>query len=106
MLKVVYDRNRTKVTMAGHADSAEYGHDLICAAASILAYTLAENASQMVDNGQAEDAILHLKSGDTVIQLITLPQFSQVATMIFDAVVCGFQLLAEQYPDHVMFTQV
>lgn len=106
MLKIVYDRKCTKVSMAGHADSAEYGHDLVCAAASILAYTLAENAAQMVEDGQAVDAILQLEPGNTIVQLDPVSEFFHVATMIFDSIVCGFRLLAEQYPDHVTFTQV
>jgi len=41
MIKAVYDRKENKITVEGHAYSGEPGHDLICAAASVLIYTIA-----------------------------------------------------------------
>ena len=41
MIQAVYDRNENKIAIKGHAYSGEPGHDLICASASMLVYTLA-----------------------------------------------------------------
>ena len=45
MIDVTYDRKRLILKVKGHAHSGEAGHDLVCAAASILVYTLAANAA-------------------------------------------------------------
>ena len=44
MIKVVYHRDHNKVEVTGHAHSGEAGHDLVCASASILVYTIASFA--------------------------------------------------------------
>ena len=41
MIEVTYYREHNRLTVKGHARSAEPGRDLICAACSILALTMA-----------------------------------------------------------------
>ena len=36
MITVVYHRDRNRVSVEGHAQSGEVGHDLVCASASIF----------------------------------------------------------------------
>ena len=43
MTEITYNHQEKKVTIKGHAQSGEYGNDLVCAAVSALTYTLAEN---------------------------------------------------------------
>lgn len=47
MIDVIYDRKRLIVKVKGHAQSGEAGHDLVCAAASILVYTLSANVTEL-----------------------------------------------------------
>ena len=42
MITVKYNPKKYEVSISGHADSAEKGHDLICSAVSTLFYTLYE----------------------------------------------------------------
>ena len=44
MIEVTYYREHNRLVVTGHAQSNEYGKDLICASASILALTLGANA--------------------------------------------------------------
>jgi len=50
MIEVKYDRRHLTVTVTGHAKSDEPGKDLVCAAATILTYTLAGNAESLAED--------------------------------------------------------
>ena len=64
--------------MSGHAGAGEPGRDIVCAALSILMYSLvASGAEGRVERGEAE---LLLPDRDV------------------DVALCGFRLLAESYP--------
>ena len=67
MIQAVYYRRYNRLTVTGHAGAAEPGHDLVCASASILAYTLAANVANMADNGQVREPIIKTMEGDTEI---------------------------------------
>lgn len=84
----------TCVTLKGHAGSAEYGKDLVCAAVSALALTLAANAEDL------EEAEILLEPGNSRISC------SPDAAGMFDCICKGFQLLAEKFPEHVYFSEV
>ena len=72
--------------MSGHAGAGEPGHDIVCAALSILMYSLmASGAEGRVERGEAE---LLLPDRDV------------------DAVLCGFRLLAESYPEYVSYKEM
>ena len=84
----------TCVTLKGHAGSAEYGKDLICAAVSALALTLAANVEGK------EHAEVSLQPGSSRISC------HPEAAGIFDCICKGFQLLAERFPEHVCFLEM
>ena len=50
MILVTYYRSYNRLTVEGHAHSGEPGKDLVCASASILAYTLAANVPTVCSN--------------------------------------------------------
>ena len=51
MIHAVYYKKYHRVTVKGHAHSAEKGRDLVCAAASMLVSTLAANVAQLHTKG-------------------------------------------------------
>ena len=53
MIEIVYDRMRLRLTADGHAGFAEAGQDIVCAAVTILVYTLAAAVGNMDAAGQA-----------------------------------------------------
>lgn len=103
MITVVYHRNYHRLTVKGHAGSGETGHDLVCASASILAYTLAATVGNMQDAGQIRDVKVDLKSGDAAISCKVPHKFKSAVTLIFDSICGGFELLAENYPDNISY---
>lgn len=103
MIKVEYHRAFHKVTIEGHALSGEKGHDLVCAATSILAYTLASSVANMKEGNALRDSVTELEEGKAVIKCRPHPRFKAVAALIFDNLCGGFELLSRDYPDNISY---
>ena len=103
MIKVIYNRSYHRLTVEGHAQSGEPGHDLVCAAASALAYTMAANVAHMADNGQAREPVMKLNPGEAEVWCKPVARFKSTVTLIFDSVCVGFELLAHQYPENISY---
>lgn len=104
MIDITYHRKFHRVTIKGHAHSAELGRDLICAAASALAYTLAENVNALHLSGAAKNTIVQMREGDAEICCDAHRKMRSVATLVYDTVCRGFEILQEHYPEHVRYT--
>lgn len=103
MIQAIYHRSYNRLTVTGHAASAEPGHDLVCASASILAYTLAANVERLSDAGHVRESVIRLEEGDTEISCKSCHHFKSTVILIFDAVCTGFNILRRQYPEYVHF---
>lgn len=103
MIKVVYHRDLNRVTVEGHAKSGEVGHDLVCASASILIYTLASFVENMKGAGQVYNPKTELKEGDALISCDAPNKYKGSITLVFDTICGGFELLARDYPDNVSY---
>lgn len=103
MIQATYYRKYNRLTVTGHANSAEYGHDLVCASASMLAYTLAANVANMADNGQVREPIIKNNDGDTEISCNPRHNLKASVTLVFDSVCVGFELLAHDYPEYIKY---
>ena len=103
MIQAVYYRSYNRLTVTGHAHSAEPGHDLVCASASMLAYTLAANVANMADNGQVRQPIIKTNEGDTEISCNPRHNLKNTVTLVFDSICVGFELLAHDYPENISY---
>lgn len=103
MIRATYHRRHHRLTVTGHARSAEEGRDLVCAGASTLALTLASAVADLVEKGQASEPVLRLDKGDAEICCRSANRFKAVVTLIFDTVCGGFELLATQYPEYIFY---
>ena len=103
MIQATYYPRYNRLTVTGHAGSAEPGKDLVCASASMLAYTLAANVANMADNGQVRQPIINTGEGDTEISCRPRHNLKAVVTLVFDSICVGFELLAHDYPDFVKY---
>lgn len=103
MIQVIYHRGQHKVTVKGHAQSGEAGHDLVCAAASALAYTLAANVANMADKELVQEPVMSLKPGDTEVSCQPDSDYTSTVAMVFDAVCVGFELLYDNYPAYISY---
>ncbi len=86
----------------GHADRTDDAvkGNLVCAALSIIAQTMAENLMNAEDEGKADIITLDLRSGRAEIEYITDDEEVNAA---FDALVTGIELLADRFPETVEF---
>lgn len=103
MIQAIYYRKYNRLTVTGHAGSAEHGRDLVCASASMLAYTLAANVANMADNGQVREPIMKMDEGDTEISCNPRHNLKASVTLVFDSVCVGFELLAHDYPEFIKY---
>ena len=106
MVKAEFFTNKESgsITMklSGHAGQAEHGKDIVCAAASILAYTVAQALQfQYEDGGLKKKPHIKLEPGDTVIIAKPKAERYEEALHTFFIAQVGYSLLAKTYPQYV-----
>ena len=107
MIKVSFIKNDdTKyltMDIKGHAGQADIGKDIICASASILAYTVAQIVTTMKEEGRLmRRPTIKLKAGNCTISCSakTDEDYAELMHTFFVAQV-GCSLLAHNYPQFV-----
>ena len=88
--------------LSGHAGQAEKGQDIVCSAASILAYTVAQTLQFMYEQGDMQKKPhIKLAEGDTIIVAKPKPETYAEALHTFFVAQVGYHLLAHNYPQYV-----
>lgn len=88
--------------LSGHAGAGEKGKDIICASASILAYTVAQALQFMYEEGSLQKKPhIKLESGDSIIVAKPKPEYYAEALHTFFVAQVGYHLLAHNYPHYV-----
>lgn len=103
MVEIIYKRNSHSLRLQGHAGAGKPGNDLVCAAVSALALTLADNVAQLTAQGDVDRTLLRLESGDSWVRCRSKGKMRPVVTLIFDSICEGFSLLQTLYPEHVSY---
>ena len=103
MILVTYYRSYNRLTVEGHAHSGEPGKDLVCASASILAYTLAANVGNLADLGHVRIESMVLSPGKAEIAIKPRSGVSAIVGRIFESICVGFELLARDYPQYIRY---
>ena len=87
----------------GHAGQADVGQDIVCASASILAYTLAQVIKAMNSHKDFTDPpVIELESGNATIICQAKDDYLFAELMhTFFVVQTGYTLLAHNYPQYV-----
>ena len=106
MVKAEFFTNKESgsITMklTGHAGQAKKGEDIVCSAASILAYTVAQALQFMYEQGDLKKKPhIKLADGDTVIVAKPTPDSYAEALHTFFVAQVGYHLLAHNYPQYV-----
>ena len=104
MIHVIYHRQFNRVTVEGHAGSGPEGHDLVCAAVSALALTLAGNVSYMEAQEAVHGVIMKLDEGNAEIQCTPYRRYKDSVEQIFRSICVGFELLATKYPEKISYS--
>ena len=90
------------MTLKGHAGAAPKGEDLVCSAATMLAYTVAQAVQFMFEQGKLKKKPkIHIRNGEAVI--IATPTEDAVAETLhaFWVAQCGIHVLQHNYPQFV-----
>lgn len=103
MIEVIYWREHNRVTITGHARSDEYGKDLVCAAVSALALTLAANVRYLAAKDHVTACTVRLDPGDAEISCCPRTRYSRSVRQVMMSVCVGFEVLAEQYPGYISY---
>ena len=90
------------MTVRGHADAAPKGEDLVCAAATMLAYTVAQAVQFMFESNQLKmKPKIHFDDGEAVIIATPTEDAYAEALHTFWVAQCGVHVLSHNYPTHV-----
>ena len=91
--------------LTGHAGAGEKGKDIICASASMLAYTVAQALQFMYEQGDLQKKPhIKLAEGDSII--VAKPKEDSYAEALhtFFVAQVGYHLLSHNYPQYVSLT--
>ena len=112
MIKVkfrTHDATRyLRLTVEGHAGADTKGHDIICASASILAYTVAQVVLTMEHHGDLTGKpCIELNEGNaTIILRCKDDDIYAEARQTFFVAKTGYDLLAHNFPQYVELKSV
>lgn len=104
MIKAEFRNDGNKITLRvkGHAEAAREGEDIICASASMLAYTAAQTLQFLwAEGGLKRKPIAEIEKGNARIEVIPNKDTYAEALHTFFVVQVGFHLLAHNYPQYV-----
>ena len=96
------DSGKIVMGVEGHAGQAEKGHDIICSAASILAYTVAQYVHYVEKlGGITVKPRIELEDGYMLIVANPTEEYLAEVLNAFFVAEVGFSLLAQNYPQYV-----
>ena len=88
--------------LSGHAGYAPEGNDTICAAASVLAYTAAQEVLEMHRKGKLrEEPKIKLAKGEALIACKPKRSARREVSHLYKTAQTGYKLLAANFPDNV-----
>ena len=95
MVQITYNPREHFLCAVGHADSAEAGHDLVCAAVSAIMYLLVSFVQK------EENSYFELNHGKAVAFCRPADGRQEITREFFQTVFDSFLLLAQTYPKNV-----
>lgn len=105
MIQVSFTRTEDKTLLFkidGHAGQDNSGHDIVCSAASILAYTLAQTMRYIEEQDGFElRPIIQLNEGKAIVLVRPKEKYEGEVMQSFFTIEVGYSLLAQNYPQYV-----
>ena len=97
--------NGTSLSLQGHAGSAPYGQDLICAAVTALVYALGARLKELEEqDGFEKPLVIRLEPGDAQICAIAKAEYQAEVMADFRLICSGLKLLQIHYPNQIEVT--
>ena len=83
-----------RITVSGHAEYAEPGKDIVCAAISTLSQVFVASVEELT--------AAQIKTAQTVGYMeIVIEESTERAQVLVDSFLLGCRMIADQYPDNV-----
>ncbi|MBQ4066776.1 MAG: ribosomal-processing cysteine protease Prp [Clostridia bacterium] len=104
MTEICFEKYRETFIFScrGHTEYASAGRDILCSAVSALCYTLAAYLEKKYCSGDIENYRSDMESGSVTLtyELSDCADESAVTEAV-TAILAGFSLLAESFPDYI-----
>lgn len=101
MIYVTYSPKKRHLKIKGHAKFASAGHDIVCAAASMVFYNLCAMLGEY-DRGKAFAKLdIVDKKGNAAVEVTPKTEYEPWVDHDFYYALSGFELLANKYPDYI-----
>lgn len=101
MIYVTYSPKKRLLRIKGHARFAEEGHDIVCAATSMVFYNLCAMLNEY-DKGKAFIKLdIRDKKGSAAVEVTPRAGYEAWVDHDFYYALSGFELLCNKYPDYV-----
>lgn len=98
-VKVFKKKDSVGFNINGHADYAEHGEDIVCAAVSVLSYTIYRS---LIVNLSLEKK-MNAKQNDGFMSVVVSIRNEQI-DLLFDTFIEGMRSLEEGYGDFIRLT--
>ena len=86
----------------GHAEYASYGRDILCSALSVLCYTLDSYLRRASGEGKICSYCSRFEPGNVHLSFEVCDTYpNNIALQVVEAILDGFVLLEESFPDHI-----
>lgn len=87
----------------GHAgwEGTEPGRDLVCAAESMLAYTLLQSLQDARERGWIQELDTDIWDGGVLAEAVPAPDGMVRVATIYHTVLTGYRMLSRRYPHNV-----
>lgn len=100
MIDITFDEKNLELSVKGHAEHGKKGEDIVCAAVSILFYTLAESLTESKEMF-VQNPRIEMEDGNGTISCTPKGMYEANVLLMYWTVLNGFQLLASEYKDNV-----
>lgn len=85
----------------GHAAWDKTGRDLVCAAESMLAYTLLQSLQEAKERGWVQELDTDIWDGGILAEAVPAPNSMIRVATIYRTVLTGYRMLSRRYPHNV-----
>lgn len=111
MIQVDFQMSRDKklfsLHLEGHSGMADSGKDIICAAASIITYTIADAVFALWKENKLRRApVVNLHKGKAFIVFSPKRLHYKEAINLFSFAISGYRLINSEYPNYLNITRL
>ena len=89
--------DRVRVSLHGHA-LVNPGNDPVCAALSVLTYTMIGCLDKLEESGKIRDLVIDVDEGHAIVSFTDVKKKWQDT---WEVIHTGYRLLADEYPNNV-----